>query len=159
MKQIILKTKEVSGFFGVTDKTLSEWRKAGCPQIRRGTWDLKEVFTWWWDNLASDRAAARSGDKSLNEAKRLYWWSKAEGEKLKNQREAGELIDASEVERDAFEAGRAIKHQCLAIADRTSSLVAAEQDPFKCKQILIQEVNFILEGLSDTLMVKAQERE
>lgn len=70
---------------------------------------------------------------------------------IKRRRESGELVEVEMVERDAFNAGKAIKEQCLAIADRTSPLVAAESDIFKCKEIIVKEVNYILESLASIL--------
>jgi len=60
-------------------------------------------------------------------------------------------VDAAAVEKKAFEAGKTIKESCVAIADRTAPLVAAEDDSFQCKQILLQEINYILESLSKLL--------
>lgn len=72
---------------------------------------------------------------------------------IKRRKESGELVDAAAVEKKAFEAGKTIKESCVAIADRTAPLVAAEDDSFQCKQILLQEINYILESLSKLLEV------
>lgn len=74
--------------------------------------------------------------------------------RLKRQREDGELIPAEPVQRAAYDAGKKIKEQIASVADRCCSLVAAENDPFECKQILQKEINYVLEGLSKMLEVK-----
>ena len=98
--EIILTTEQAAQFFGVTRKTLKEWADAGAPKVKRGRWNLKELFDWWWTEIASDRAAQQGGDESMNEAKRRYWWQKFEGERIKNERERGRLIPRDDVARE-----------------------------------------------------------
>ena len=97
---IIVTTDQAAKFFGVTRKTLKQWSDAGAPKVGRGRWNLKELFDWWWDSIASDRAAQQGGDESMNEAKRRYWWQKYEGERIKNERERGRLIARDDVARE-----------------------------------------------------------
>lgn len=155
--ELILSTKDVAEFFGVTSKTIAQWRKAGCPQVKRGQWDLKQVHEWWFENIAADRAAARSGDESLTEAKRRYWWQKAQAEETKNRLQSGELVEAELINRQGYEAGKAIKDQLSAIPDRVAPLVAAESDIFQCKQLMIKEIDYVLEGIADKLKAKQGE--
>jgi len=70
---------------------------------------------------------------------------------IKRRKESSELVEVEAVKKAAFDAGKLIKEQCLAIADRTGPLVAAEPDSFKCRELIIREVNYILEGLSQAL--------
>lgn len=150
--QLILSTRDAAAFFNVTTKCLShDWRKAGCPQVKRGRWDLKQVHDWWFENIAADRAASRAGDESLSEAKRQYWWNMAESTRLKNQVAAGELIEVDLINKQGFEAGRLIKDQLLGIPDRIAPLVAVESDSFACKQLMIKEIEHVLHGLSEKL--------
>jgi len=99
-QQIVLSTKQVTDFFGITRNTLSKWSKAGCPQVARGKWDLKQVFDWWWQEIASEKAAQESGDESMSEARRLYWWEKYQGEKIDNEQRRGRLIPKENVVRE-----------------------------------------------------------
>lgn len=86
---LILSTKETAEFFGTTSKTILEWKKAGCPQVKKGKWDLKQVFDWWKENIIADPG---SDDESLAEARRRYWSAKAGNEELKQQQTRGDLI-------------------------------------------------------------------
>jgi phage terminase Nu1 subunit (DNA packaging protein) len=97
---IIVTTDQAAKFFEVTRKTLKQWSDAGAPKVNRGRWNLKELFDWWWTEIASDRAAQQGGDESMNEAKRRYWWQKYEGERIKNERERGRLIARDDVARE-----------------------------------------------------------
>ncbi len=66
---------------------------------------------------------------------------------IKRKRESGELVEIELVSRQGFEAAKAIKDQLSAIPDRVAPLVAAETDPFKCKQLMIKEIDYVLESL------------
>ncbi len=104
MSNFEVSTAQVAYFFDVSDRTVRYWHANGCPQVRHGVWNLKVVFDWWWDNIGADRAAAACGDESTNESKRLYWFERAKGEALKNQRLKGEVVSWSEI--DPVWAGR-----------------------------------------------------
>ena len=99
-QEIIVTTAQACSFFEVSRNTLSKWKQAGCPQVSRGRWDLKAVFDWYWENIAAERAAQEAGDESLTEARRKYWWEKARGEEMKNERESGRLILKENVVRE-----------------------------------------------------------
>ena len=70
---------------------------------------------------------------------------------IKRKRESGELVEVEVINRQGFEAGKAIKDQLSAIPDRVAPLVAAETDTFECKQLMIREIDYVLEGLHDKL--------
>jgi hypothetical protein len=72
---------------------------------------------------------------------------------IKRKHQSAELVEAEQIKTRAFEAAKAIKESCIAIADRTAPLVAAEGEAFACKQIILKEVNYILEDLSQKLEV------
>jgi len=95
---LILSTTDTANFFDVTTRTLQYWAKAGCPNMGRGSWNLKSVHAWWLENIWLDKAMAESGDESMNEAKRLYWWQKATGEEIKNKQLQEELVAWQDIE-------------------------------------------------------------
>jgi phage terminase Nu1 subunit (DNA packaging protein) len=98
--EIIVSTNQLADFFEVTRNTISRWNEAGCPKEGRGRWNLKDVYDWYWENIAAERAAQESGDESLTEARRKYWWQKARGEEMRNERESGRLIPKENVVRE-----------------------------------------------------------
>ena len=90
---------QAAAFFGVNRGTIYDWIKKGCPKLAPGRVDLKNVFQWWFENIGVDRAAAAGSDDSLNEAKRRFWWLRAESEELKLKKEKGELLSVTEAEK------------------------------------------------------------
>ncbi len=101
--------------------------------------------------IKKSKLAEEATGMSYSKARELNEAYKAALKKLEYEERSGKLVDVGKVERNAFEAGKAIKEQLVAIADRTAPLVAAESKDFECKQILLQEINYILESLSKLL--------
>ena len=87
----------------------------------------------------ANRSAGRSGSQ--------------EKARLERKALAGKLIDADEIKRVGFEAGKQIKEHCLAIPDRCAPLVAATSDAHECKMVLVKEITYILENLSNALAI------
>lgn len=70
---------------------------------------------------------------------------------IKRKRESRELVEMEAVNRQGYEAAKAIKDQCSAIPDRVAPLVAAESNIFACKQIISKEIDYVLENISSKL--------
>jgi len=121
--EIILSTKDIAAFFQISRKQVAEWRKNGCPQVKRGRWNLKEVFDWWWENMASDRAAQQGGDESMNEAKRIYWWEKAKKEQFQNEQLAENLIPRETIESEWAKRAAEYKAGCFELENSLPPLL------------------------------------
>ena len=135
-RPLLVGTNEVARFFGVTRKCVSnDWRKAGCPQVKYGTWDLKAVFDWWWENLASERAAKMGGDESVNEAKRQYWWSKAEREQITVSQARESLISKENVYKQWASRMAEYKNGCYGLVNSLPPLLEGKTQP-EMRQII-----------------------
>ena len=99
MESFECSVNQAAAFFGVNRGTLYDWIRKGCPKAGRGRVDLKAVHEWWFENIAEEKARAASGDDSLNEAKRRFWWLKAESEELRIKKEKELLLSKSEIEK------------------------------------------------------------
>jgi len=71
--------------------------------------------------------------------------------KLEYEIKRGKLIEADQVRKDADKAARLVKEKVNAWPGRVSALVAAEDDQFKCEQILKKECNELLDEISEGL--------
>ena len=70
--------------------------------------------------------------------------------RLDYEEREGKLVDAARVREDAFPRwGRMLRDGALAIPDRMADILAAESDPAKVRQILMDELETVLEKLSD----------
>lgn len=73
---------------------------------------------------------------------------KAKMAKMEYEEKAAKLTDASKVKAEAFRAGRIVRDSLLGIPDRLSDVLAAEEDPVKVRQLLMEELESILHELS-----------
>lgn len=93
--QILVSRKQVAEFFGVAPNTISHWKRQGLDaEVKRGVYDLKKVFDWWLGHrVVQDEDAKAKKDKWEAELKE----ARAQLEKLKLERERGELIPRAEI--------------------------------------------------------------
>ncbi|WP_422135497.1 hypothetical protein [Endozoicomonas sp. ALD040] len=68
--------------------------------------------------------------------------------KMEYEEKAGKLTEASKVREDAYRAGRMLRDALLGIPDRQADVLAAETDPRKVRQLLMDELEAILSELS-----------
>ena len=121
---LIVTTSQASAFFGVTAKCFGhDWAKAGMPKISQGKFNLKACFDWWWENIASERAAKQGGDESMNEAKRQYWWSMAEAGQIKVKTAKEDLITRDDVYRQWAQRMAEYKNGCYGIINALPPLL------------------------------------
>jgi phage terminase Nu1 subunit (DNA packaging protein) len=142
---IVVNTKQLCAFFGITDQTTHNWAKTGCPKKGHGQWNLKAVFDWWWDNLAQDRAISESGDESINEAKRLYWWAKSKGEEIKNEQLIDRLITWEQIEKEWAGRVAVVAAGLTAMIDRLPPLLVG-RDRREMRTVIKREVRIFREA-------------
>jgi hypothetical protein len=81
------------------------------------------------------------------EARTLNEQYKAALKKAEYDRLMGKSLDAEEHYLKLFDIARRVRDQCLAIADRCAPVVAVESDQHVCKELLLKEIRYIVEGL------------
>jgi hypothetical protein len=86
-------------------------------------------------------------EMDFGRARTLHEQYKAALKKLEFDRQKGLVIDGPETYRRRFEIARQIRDQCLSIADRCAPVVAAESDQHKCREILLTEIRYIIDGI------------
>jgi hypothetical protein len=117
------------------------WNKT--PQQKKPTAkEIKEIISKAEINLDAD----------LYEGQRLKTVYDAALKKLEYEEKIGNLIDKNKAKLAAAHAGRVIKENLSAIADRVAAICAAESDAFEIKKIIQKEVNFVLENISSGLL-------
>ena len=73
--------------------------------------------------------------------------AKAIQAEIELKKSLGELVLVEEVRDAAFKEGRRLRDAIMAVPDRLASLVAAETDPAKCREMIAKELRLVLEGL------------
>jgi hypothetical protein len=90
-------------------------------------------------------------DLTYNEARTLNEQYKALLNKQQFELREKQLVSAEDVEREAANCAVAVKDSLMAITDRVSSLVAAESDERKIRDILNREFRDVLKHVSNRL--------
>jgi hypothetical protein len=88
------------------------------------------------------------GTFSLAQAQAESARQKAAGLKMKNDVEAGKLIDAKEAERQAFDAARLTRDAVLAVPDRLAAELASITTVHEINDVMTRELTQALEGLA-----------
>lgn len=74
---------------------------------------------------------------------------KAKMAKIEYEEKADKLTDATKVRDDAFRAGRMVRDALLGIPDRLFDVLAAEKDPVVVRTRLLEELESVLNKLTD----------
>jgi phage terminase Nu1 subunit (DNA packaging protein) len=101
---------EAAQFFDVSVPTIDAWIRRGCPYIQKGGpgkgWviDLRDAAAWYFGK--ADQATEEDPEK-LDPKARLDWY-RGTRERTKHMEESGELIPASEFERQLSTAFKSV---------------------------------------------------
>lgn len=140
-------TQELCKRLDISHTTAIRWAKEGCPHRltpkNAFRFDLKTVKLWRAANVQSPIPATPE-QRKVRERKDL---AVAERHEIVVKVMKGELIDRATTHKKIFAIIRQARDGVLGIADRVSGLCAAESDPKKCRAILNEEVERILEDL------------
>ena len=101
---VVLCTRLTAAYFGVTTATLSNWTRSGCPQLRRGYYDLKAVLDWRAKReerpeMPSDPEQMSAGELRLHYDAQLKQ-AQFEARQFQNRLAAGEYLPRVQVVRD-----------------------------------------------------------
>lgn len=58
-EDLVTNTKLTASILGISTKTLQNWHKKGCPQYKRGWWNLREVISWSQSDNADENLLAK----------------------------------------------------------------------------------------------------
>jgi hypothetical protein len=72
--------------------------------------------------------------------------AKAIQAEMELKKSLGELVLVDEVRDAAFKEGRMLRDAIMAVPDRLAPVIAAENDPAKCRAMIAKELRSVLEG-------------
>lgn len=84
----------------------------------------------------------------LDQSRQMRAWYEAKLAELEYKKKASELVDAQEVREKSFSLGRQLRDAILQVPDRISSQLAAESNPTRVHQLLMDELTIALRALS-----------
>lgn len=126
------------------------------PQNADGTIPVEAIAMWMARDESQVRAKPGSASaeavkvrNAINRAKAQKEFFAAKTAELNYKKLAGELVDASEVKKRAFENGRRLRDRLTAMALRTGPALAGMKDPKACTMLLQREIARACEGPQD----------
>jgi len=85
----------------------------------------------------------------ISKSIRIERWYKAQSEKMKYEKQRGQLVEVEKIEAQYFKLARITRDAILNIPNRVAGEVAAEKDPHKVHKILTHAINEALEQLTN----------
>lgn len=90
-EEYIVSTNELCQIFGVTRMTTSTWRKSGCPQVSRGTWNLPDVIKWKFEGQPTK--TPETEDPAILRARKLQADTEYREERAQRERLLREVLE------------------------------------------------------------------
>lgn len=154
---------ELCEVFGVTMPTVNQWLSAGCPCISRGGRGVSAEFNTadvskWLREKARDEGAgtAQADETELKRRKLAAETAKAELELAKAKALVAPLDQVERVVSRAFSEVRAGMRN---IPSRLVATLIGETDQRKFKRIMLEEIDQVLEALSNADLTGSEDEE
>ena len=98
------------------------WRRAGCPRVAHGKWDLREVYLWHKTHIEGIDDEA----ENLQAARRKYWNFKAQREEIAVKQLKQKLFAKEDISRLWVSRILAVKSGLLSLSDRLAALLVGK---------------------------------
>lgn len=139
---IVSCTKYAAAYFGVTPATLSNWMKAGCPRVKHGFWDIREVSNWVSQKEGEKLAEVAKTDPAKMTPSQLKMHYEAllkqaqlESTRLKNQVANGEYLDKAAVVDDLTNFFAIFKASVTGLGHELGQVVAGYVDTDEARRV------------------------
>jgi hypothetical protein len=136
-------------------KAIEEERITGVKEGTKWVIDPAVADREWADNTANPKIAP-GGNIEIDLGNQSYAQSRAIKEaylarlkKLEYERELGALVDADQVRRDGYAAGKLVQSKMLAIPDRLAGQLAGMTEVAAIKRVLVDEIRYALSEVAD----------
>ena len=140
----------VTEWFGITERAVQLWvEKKYFKRDHRGMYHMPSVVRGVYEAQLS-LINKKKGPEGLviNELELRKKRASTEKEELELEEMKGKLLNAEKVKKAAFEKARGVRDAIENIPNRLTSLLAAESDEFKLRELLTRELKSALENLS-----------
>lgn len=147
--KIIIRTNRLCDLLGISDRTLTDWKRQGLTQHSRGWWDLKHVLKWRGEVYNADSEATKSVNlqqKKL-EAEIAFKEAQSELNRIKVDIANGKYIEKEIVEAELTRFFLVFKKSVMTLPRKMISYITGYVDPMELRKIEKQ----ITELLNDAL--------
>jgi hypothetical protein len=136
-------------------KAIEEGRIVAEKVGNRFVIDQEKADKEWARNTSQPRTnpggepAADFDNPSYAQSRAIKEAYLAQLKKLEYERELGALVDADQVRRDGYAAGKLVQSKMLAIPDRLAGQLAGMTDVNQIKRVLVDEIRYALSEVAD----------
>lgn len=155
---IIACSKYAAAYFGVTQATLSNWMKAGCPRLKHGYYDIKAVTEWNAQKEGARLAevAKTNPDNMTPGQQKTYYEAQLKQAQLdsaliRNQIASGEYLPKVDIISDLTNVFALLKTSITGLGHELAQMVAAYTDTGGARQadkLITDRINDALEQMS-----------
>lgn len=141
---------ELTGFtFRTLKKRMDGIKPVGSSQTGANLWESNEALLLIYSRNETNDPNETGEQLDFNDEKARLAKEQADGQALKNAKDRGELIPASEITETWGRIVTAAKMQFLALPDRLSQMLETAATADKRRTIIDAEIKNILDGLAD----------
>ncbi|PIC80531.1 hypothetical protein CSV75_01695 [Sporosarcina sp. P18a] len=147
--KVLISTKELWKLLGISDRTLTDWKRQGLTQHSRGWWDLQHVLKWRGEIYNGDSEASKSVNlqqKKL-EAEVAFKESQTELSRLKVDIAEGKYIETEIVEAELTRFFLIFKKSAMMLPRKLIGFITGYMEPMELRKVETQMSELINEAL------------
>lgn len=143
---------EIAEFFGVTEPTVDQWVRRGCPVVERGSkgkqWKINtaQVSDWLRQRDIEQATGANLSDEQ--ELKRRKLAAETQKAELEMLRVKGDLVPLAQLERQLSNTFAELKTNLRNVPKRTATALVGETSEVRIKDVILAEIDQCLEVLA-----------
>lgn len=151
--KIILSTKVLTQLFEISDRALTDWKRAGLTQHSRGWWDLQHVLKWRQIIYNGDSEATKSVNLQQKKLEAEVALKEVQGEytRLKTDIANGKYIEKEIVEAELARFFVVFKKSAMSLSRKLVGEINGYVEPVEARKIeqdLTYMINDALEQMS-----------
>ena len=148
--KILIRTNRLCDLLGISDRTLTDWKRQGLTQHSRGWWDLKHVLKWRGEVYNADSEVTKSVNlqqKKL-EAEIAFKEAQSELNRIKVDIANGQYIEKEIVEAELTRFFLIFKKSVMILPRKMIGFITGYVDPIELRKIEKQLTELINDALN-----------
>lgn len=148
--KILIRTNRLCDLLGISDRTLTDWKRQGLTQHSRGWWDLKHVLKWRGEVYNADSEVTKSVNlqqKKL-EAEIAFKEAQSELNRIKVDIANGKYIEKEIVEAELTRFFLIFKKSVMILPRKMIGFITGYVDPIELRKIEKQLTELINDALN-----------
>jgi len=154
VQALVVRTAALAQIFCVTEKTIAEWCRQGCPKVGHGRFNLGEVARW---RRARDREAAAARGGPLADERRRLLIEQRRGYEIANAERAAALLPREDVQQDVAAYLRILDAVLDRLLEGAAGALAGVDDLTEARRILTDACRAARVQMAEALVQHAAE--